>query len=102
MTRDLFSPRRVHLLRHLPIDKEAGNAVGDALSAANHWVLCVSNWNEGSSVEFVFGRSDVDDEGPDRCCTSILQLAAKGDPTESSCETAVRSCIGANGLVIRR
>jgi len=29
--------------RHLSIDKETGNAVGYALSAANHWVLCVSS-----------------------------------------------------------
>jgi hypothetical protein len=60
--------------RHLSIDKETGNAVGDALSAANHWCSALAAGTEGGSVEFVFGRSqfDVDDEGPNRCCTSIL------------------------------
>jgi hypothetical protein len=65
----------VHLFkRHLSIDKETGNAVGDALSAANHWCSTLAAGTEGGSVELIFGRSqfDVDDEGPNRCCTSIL------------------------------
>ena len=103
MMRDLFSPRRVHLL-NATYRSTKKPAMPLAMRCPLQIIGCsaLATGTEGGSVEFVFGRSDVDDEGPNRCCTSILQLAAKGDPTESSCETAVRSCIGANGLDIRR
>ena len=51
MTRGLFGPRRVHLLkRQVSIDKETGNAVGDALSAANRWEVVQKGSQENAFV----------------------------------------------------
>jgi hypothetical protein len=51
MTRGLFGPRRVHLLkRQVSIDKETGNAVGDALSGANRWEVAQKGSQENAFV----------------------------------------------------
>jgi hypothetical protein len=51
MTRDLFGPRRVHLLNaKYRSTKETGNAVGDALSRANRWEVAQKGSQENAFV----------------------------------------------------